>query len=280
MDKAWRNRLFTMILAACLLLMALPVTVNAAGNYQRISGAERYETSRAAAEEILNQRGAEQFHAVILASGSGFADALSGSSLAGVTDAPILLYSEKQLVQLSAYLQRRLHPEGTVYLLGGTAAISQSAEAAFSDYKLIRLGGENRYETNLKILEQAGIQSRELLVCSGKGFADSLSVSCLGKPVLLVGEELTPLQRQFLQQQSWDCVIIGGEGAVNTGWKTNCGSMAVSAGLAEQTGMKRPGWWQKRSLKHPRRSCWHPRKIIRTVFVLARWHCRWMHRFF
>jgi len=217
MDKAWRNRLFTMILAACLLLMALPVTVNAAGNYQRISGAERYETSRAAAEEILNQRGAEQFHAVILASGSGFADALSGSSLAGVTDAPILLYSEKQLVQLSAYLQRRLHPEGTVYLLGGTAAISQSAEAAFSDYKLIRLGGENRYETNLKILEQAGIQSGELLVCSGKGFADSLSVSCLGKPVLLVGEELTPLQRQFLQQQSWDCVIIGGEGAVNTG---------------------------------------------------------------
>ena len=126
MDKVWRNRFFTMILTTVLLLMALPVTANAAENYRRISGEDRYETSRAAAEEILNQRGVDQFHAVILASGSGFADALSGSYLAGITDAPILLYSEKQLSNLAAYLQQRLHPDGTVYLLGGSSVVPDS----------------------------------------------------------------------------------------------------------------------------------------------------------
>ena len=80
-----------------------------------------------------------------------------------------------------------------------------------------RLAGVDRYETNLQILMEAGVSGNEILVCSGKNFADGLSVSAVNKPVLLVKDELSEEQKSFLAAQS-NCkfFIIGGTNAIST----------------------------------------------------------------
>ena len=77
------------------------------------------------------------------------------------------------------------------------------------------MSGENRYETNLKILEEAGAAGQEILVCSGTGFADSLSASAVKKPILLVGKTLTADQKEFLESIGGQFTIIGGVNSVS-----------------------------------------------------------------
>ena len=75
--------------------------------------------------------------------------------------------------------------------------------------------GSNRYETNLTILTEAGVTDEDMLICSGTGFADSLSASAVGKPIMLVGDSLTPAQKTFLgKTKKRTNYIIGGTGAV------------------------------------------------------------------
>lgn len=81
---------------------------------------------------------------------------------------------------------------------------------------IIRLGGSNRLDTNYRILQQAGINGKELMVCSASGFADSLSASAVDRPILLVGSHLTETQKNWLATSGIsDFYIIGGEGAVS-----------------------------------------------------------------
>lgn len=57
----------------------------------RVAGDNRYETAIKTAEEMKAVLGVEKFDAIIVASGSEFADALAGSYLSAVKNAPILL---------------------------------------------------------------------------------------------------------------------------------------------------------------------------------------------
>ena len=79
-----------------------------------------------------------------------------------------------------------------------------------------RLKGAGRYETNLAILREAGVSpSDEILIATGKNYADSLSASATGLPMLLVDKTLSDSQREFLQGTSKRFVILGGTGAVS-----------------------------------------------------------------
>lgn len=185
----------------------------------RIYGSTRYETSYAISTEFKAQSGVEKFETVIVASGKNFPDALAGSYLAGVKDAPILMASEKNIDTLQAYIEENLQPSGNIYVLGGTGAVPDSVIAGLSEKFVVqRLAGESRYETNLLILEEAGVADEDILVCTGKGFADSLSASATGKPILLVNnKELTDGQKAFLEEHTGNqYYIIGGESAVNS----------------------------------------------------------------
>ena len=56
-----------------------------------------------------------------------------------------------------------------------------------------------------------------MLVASGTGFADSLSASATGKPILLVKNTIQPSQKNFVASLGGKkFYIIGGSGAVNT----------------------------------------------------------------
>lgn len=208
----------------------------------RLSGATRYQTSETIANALEAERGTRGFDSIIIASGKAFPDALAGSYLASVTGAPILLtggtveIDEKtgepaetastpgSIGWTAAYVRRNLREGGTVYILGGDAAVPADMETALRGLKVVRLAGAGRYETNLDILREAGVAGKDILIASGSGFADSLSASSVGLPILLVGDTLTQAQLQLLAEGSGHFIIVGGESAV---------SKAVETTLAE-----------------------------------------------
>ncbi len=184
----------------------------------RYSGKNRYETAIKAADALKEQLGVEKFDSVILACGSNYADALAGSYLATVKNAPILLVDNLQssIDLAQAYINNNLKPNGAIFILGGTGAVPDSAVAGLTGFTVTRLKGKDRYETNIAILEEAGVTGNEFLVCSGTGFADSLSASAVGKPILLVGASIMDSQKSYVQSLSGkEFYIIGGKGAVS-----------------------------------------------------------------
>lgn len=197
------------------------ITVKAADieeNVYRIAGATRYETSLKISDALKAQLGVDKFSTVILADGRNFPDALAGSYLAGKMNAPILMANEKtQYAEpLRMYIRDNLKSGGTIYVLGGIGAVPESVLKGLSEYNIKRLAGANRYETNLLILNEADVSNEEILVCTGRGFADSLSASASGKPILLVGKSLTAGQKEFMNAHKGNrYYIIGGESAVS-----------------------------------------------------------------
>ncbi len=192
----------------------------------RLAGSNRWATSLLVADEMKANLDVEKFDAIIIASGNGFADALAGSYLSTVKSAPILLswgnggkfeYLDTDNID---YIKENLAEGGTVYLLGGTSAVPELYETELSDYEVKRLGGKDRFETNLMILEEAGVaEGSEILVCTSTNFADSLSASATGKPILLVFNESGKLygdQPDFLAGlENCTFTVIGGESAVS-----------------------------------------------------------------
>lgn len=184
----------------------------------RLSGDTRYETSLNIAYEFKDQSNQSKFHSVIIASGKNFADALSGSYLSSQTNAPILMTNGKNTTALKNFINNNLIDGGTIYILGGNAAVSALVEISVYGLGTIeRLAGADRYKTNLAILEEAGVENQDILVCTGKSFADSLSASAAKKPLLLVNnKELSSTQKAFLAKNTGSRIyIIGGTGAVN-----------------------------------------------------------------
>lgn len=189
-------------------------------NKVRIYGSDRYETAINAAEALKISLGRNKFDSVIIACGDDYADALSGSYLASVKKAPVLLVNRYNELRVKNYIEGNLENDGTIYILGGEGAVSKGFEDSFLEYKTIRLGGSTRFETNIAILEEAGVKGKDLLVCSAFDYADSLSSSSAGRPILLIDENLNDIQEAYLKGAAGDsslekCYLIGGEGAVS-----------------------------------------------------------------
>ncbi|MBR6771758.1 MAG: cell wall-binding repeat-containing protein [Clostridia bacterium] len=182
----------------------------------RIYGADRYETAFAAADALKKELGVYRFKNIVVASGTDFADALSGSYLASAKNAPTLLVCSNSAIQneVKDYIKANLVSNGTVYILGGEVAVPASMENGLEGFNVVRLGGANRYETNLLILKEAGVGQSDILVCTGTNFADSLSASSTKLPILLVRHSLEESQKEFLASTSGTKYIIGGTNAV------------------------------------------------------------------
>lgn len=89
---------------------------------ERIAGVNRFETSVKVADELFSD-----FNQVYIATGLGFADALTGSLLAARDQAPILLVRQDRLPDsvLSSLDSRMLDD---MHILGGTTAVSRIVE--------------------------------------------------------------------------------------------------------------------------------------------------------
>ena len=182
----------------------------------RIYGSGRVETSIEAAKKLKTKLGVSKFDSVVVASGMSYADALSGSWLGAVKSAPILLVDSKSASKVAQYVKDNLSEDGTVYILGGTGAVPESTEDLFEGLNVKRLAGTSRYDTNLAILNETDTEGLDLLVCSGAGYPDALSVSSVGKPIMLVGKELTEEQTAYLESVTFDKIyVIGGTGVIS-----------------------------------------------------------------
>lgn len=187
--------------------------------YERIFGDNRYATAFKTADELKKVLGIEKFEAIVIASGLNFADALSGAYFANKVNAPILLVNDSadKIAMTKDYVKANLAKDGMVYILGGPRAVSSKYETELSRYKVKRLAGNTRYETNLAILEEAQVASENILICTGDSFADSLSASSIERPILLVKDKLNDKQLKFLKEHNKSrYYIIGGEKAVST----------------------------------------------------------------
>ena len=182
----------------------------------RLAGKTRYETSFAIAEYLFKEHG--RYENMTVASGVNYPDALSGCYLTYVRETPLLLVDKSVETQVLQRIKKYTKPRGTVYLIGGPGSVSQQFEQRVKSagFKVVRLAGNDRYETNLQILRNTGIKEGELLIASGLNYPDSLSASAIPKPLLLVGKTLTPQQKAFLTTAGvTKAYVLGGEGSVS-----------------------------------------------------------------
>ncbi len=234
------KRIISLAIVLALMVMMLPLVsampVEAAsGKVTRYAGNDRYSTSYAVAKALYEKNG--QFENIVIASGQNFPDALSAGYLTKVKQAPLLLIDPAHEANVTGLVMSYLKRNGTVYLVGGEGSIRPHFEQHLQSlgYQIKRLAGPSRYDTNLQILKEVVQQGDSLLVASGKGFADSLSGSSVGIGMLLVGDQLTVDQLQFLRTAQYrvsKIYILGGNASV---------SPAISAHLSSFAPVERIG---------------------------------------
>ena len=186
--------------------------------WERLAGNSRYETMQAIARQgWLDNVGGT----VILATGASFPDALTGLSLAGLYDAPILLTRQSTLSKEAAEEIQRINPR-RVIILGGEEAVSSAVEtqvaAMVGKYNVTRIAGYSRYDTSYRIYEAGlGRWSKTVLFVTGRNPADAMTVSSYAyashTPVFLVksnGTIMTEMKQALLDEGVEQAVIIGG----------------------------------------------------------------------
>ena len=184
------------------------------GSVVRLAGSNRYATNLAVLEEA-GVNGEE----IIAASGDGFADALSASA----AKRPILLVGKALTPDQKNYLVENAADLGdTVYIAGGTGAVSAAVESQLGAYGTVkRLAGANRYDTSVKIaLEFFSGDLDTIVVANGSDFPDGLSGGPCAvyyeAPMLLVTKGLTANPRAiFVNSKAYRLVVMGGTGAVS-----------------------------------------------------------------
>lgn len=205
-------------------------------SWVRLAGDNRYETSLLVGNEVGRSLSSTYiYEGVIIASGTGYADALSSSCLqhTGYAPAPVLLVNDDLHVMKKVAEDIRDHfarngydMTKEIWIMGGYGAVSSKmedclTEAGLERYISFRFDGADRFETNLKTLYICSDAHRPLIVCSGYSFADALSASSCRCDILLVGASLTKEQEEYIQRRikgnnsDKTCVIAGGTGAVS-----------------------------------------------------------------
>ncbi len=192
-------------------------------NTQRYGGNNRFATSVAIAESLYSG----PINNCILATGFNFPDALSGSSLAKLLDAPILLggNSKQDSQAVLDYIKNHLTKDGTLYILGGSGAVSDSLLAALKEMgvqNIQRLSGQDRYLTNLEVLKKLNVaKGTPVFITTGEDFPDALSISSVaasqGYPVLLCGRDsISQASEEYLRNLAPGKIyFIGGNGAIS-----------------------------------------------------------------
>ena len=195
-----------------------PFTLRVAAT--RVAGASDPDTSVLVSRRL----GSGSAGAVVVARSDDFADALAGSALAARHRGPLLLSPQGAAPQnLVDEARRVLPPQGTVYLLGGPAALGPQIEVQFvgAGLRVVRLGGSDRFATAAAVAPHVNPEPAEVLLVSGTAFADAVvagaPAGALGAPILLVAPTSVPAATElYLAAHSsarrW---LIGGPAAVS-----------------------------------------------------------------
>lgn len=173
----------------------------------RISGKDRYETSAKVAKSIGTSNG------VFIASGENFPDAVSVGAIAAIKEMPILLTSKDKLPD---EVKKVIGTNGKYYIIGGEGSVSNNAVSEIGYYK--RIGGRNRYETNVAVINEfkSDIDFTNTYLANGTGFPDALSGSAAAaktrSPIVLVSDSFdakNSIVKSNINSISTICVLGG-----------------------------------------------------------------------
>ncbi|WP_162802855.1 cell wall-binding repeat-containing protein [Ornithinimicrobium avium] len=188
----------------------------------RLFGSNRYATAAAVSAQL------DPADSAFVASGLGYPDALAGAGAAGAAAAPVLLTRQDTLPAVAAAELVRHQPD-TVYVLGGTTAVSDSVVDQIEALGLtvVRVGGTDRYGTAAAVAAlhgEAGFP--HAWVASGLGFADALSAA----PLAGREDGAILLTRPGSLPQATAAALLGGSPAAVT---VLGGEAAVGAEVAQ-----------------------------------------------
>ncbi len=194
----------------------------------RIAGANRYETGVRISESTEVD---VPVPVVYVASGAGYADALSAGPAAAAQGGVLLLTPPTALTDSLRAELRRLQPQRIV-VAGGVSTVSRGVELELRTFvdspsQVVRLGGADRYATSRLIVDDAfgDTRGRVAFIATGQNFPDALAAgpaaAAFDGPVLLVRGSLAALDaptRTLLDKiQPGAFVIAGGTSTVSSG---------------------------------------------------------------
>jgi putative cell wall-binding protein len=198
-----------------------PAAIN---EVRRLAGSSRIGTAIALSEDnwATAATGATATRslaqAVVLTRADSFADALAATPLAARKIGPLLLTPPTQLdAAVRNEILRILSPGRTVYILGGTAAVSAGTESILraDGYTVVRLAGANRFATAVQVADVGlGNPSTQFLV-TGLNFPDALAAGAAaaragGSVLLTNGRLLEGSTLAYLNSHAGTRYTIGG----------------------------------------------------------------------
>lgn len=190
--------------------------------WNRLSGDIALDTMAAITEQGFYAGSCDN---VILATMDGYWDALTASALAGLKECPILL-TDGRYLSWQTYDQIRRLGVKTVYIAGGTSAVSGAVEDQLRSNSLNtkRLAGATAIDTALKIYEQGkGSWGKTAVIATSATFQDALSASPLAyakaAPVFLTNSSTKKLDAKvrsaILAGGFTEVLICGGTAAIS-----------------------------------------------------------------
>jgi len=217
----------------------------------RTAGIDRYATSALAATKAYPSG----TNKMVLVSGAdaNWPDGLAASALAGAVDGPVILTNPDSLLGSTANaigtLDTAASGTATVYIVGGTAAVSANVATQLEDlgYTVSRISGDDRYATADAVYDEiqsiGGIGSydggKAVIIATGENFPDALSVGAMAHsqvfPVLLTkGEALTAGTQAILDSETnaiKQAIVVGGTSAVSAAIATEVGAIVNTTAI-------------------------------------------------
>ncbi len=189
---------------------------------ERWFGADRYATSREIARRAF---GASSAPVAYVATGAGFADALSAGAAGANIGAPVILVpgSESSIDGATESLLRELAVT-EARIAGGTAVVSAAMATSIDAVvpTVRRLAGADRYGTSLAINADIFASAPAALIVSGLNFPDALGGSVLagkrGSPMYISPSTCVPAAtvEHIVDLSVQQIMLLGGGGALGS----------------------------------------------------------------
>ncbi len=194
------------------------VTLVARPATDRLFGPSRYETAIATSLQAFPSPANTPI--VYLASGEGFADALSAAPAAAKGGGPLLLTPRSGPTRAILDEVRRLNP-AKIVIVGGPGAVAASADATLRDIAPVqRIGGTDRYDTSRKLVTAAfPTPTAAVYVASGANYPDALAAGAAAgstdSPVVLTrAASLDEATRLLVQRLDPQRIRVAGGAAI------------------------------------------------------------------
>jgi putative cell wall-binding protein len=209
---------------------------------ERAAGVDRYATVALLFTNFFSDP--TRAHAVVIASGANFPDALSANLLASELGTGVLL-TDPSTLSPSVALELASDDVDNVYLVGGPAAISARVATQIAAIHVLgvstnpaivvsRFAGADRYATNNLIDETVAAATTSgtpqtfdtAIIATGNSFADALAVGpvvyATGTPLVLTDPKTlsAPALQTLKDLQVKNVIIVGGVSAVSQAVET------------------------------------------------------------